>query len=183
MSNEQFDQFIEACQNNDITTIKKLVIKGVDVHYGDEDGFHWACDRGHIDIVIYLASLHHKYRNYPNIQKKINIHAREERAFRWACDKGRLDVVIYLTSLHFTYPGVYKMIDIHAAGDCGFLWACWGGHTNIIFYLIKLSLLRLRKRIDNTPIDIQKSVSEKCPINYIANIGYYKDYHNHRFLL
>lgn len=171
---------IKACENGDITTVKELVIRGVDVHYADECGFHWACYNGYIDIVIYLASLHY---NYPNIQKKINIHAREERAFRWACNKGRLDVVIYLTSLHLTYPGVYKMIDIHAVDDCGFLGACWGGHTNIIFFLIKLSLLRLRKRIDNAPIDIQKSISEKCPINHIANLGNYKDYHNHRFLL
>ena len=60
----------EACQNNEMETIKSLVADGIEVNDTDEEGYTAtmiAASRGYSDIVDYLVSV----RADPNLQVRL----------------------------------------------------------------------------------------------------------------
>ena len=53
------EQFIDACQNNDLDIVKYLLTSAeltehADIHAKYDLGFRSACDRGHLEVVKYL---------------------------------------------------------------------------------------------------------------------------------
>ena len=89
------------------------------------DGFIWACQNGHLEIVKFLLTS-------PELKEHADVHAKDDLGFRVACRSGRLEVVKYL----LTSPKLTKHADIHAKDDGGFRSACLGGHLEIVKYLL-----------------------------------------------
>ena len=58
----------------------------IDVHAENEEGFRWACYKGHLNIVQYLLE-----NNF-----NIDVHAYNENGFIWACKNGYSAVVKYI---------------------------------------------------------------------------------------
>ena len=114
------DQFIEACKNNNIKKIKKLVYDGVNIHESNDAGFKWACCTGCIEIVIYLTTLHQITFTNGIKYNMIDINSQSEYCFRWACYEGYIKIIYYLIKLHKKHK-YYKPINIYDKcyyGDC-----------------------------------------------------------------
>ena len=122
--------FIDYCEKGNIEYIKKMSLKDCDL----ENGFRWACIKGHYNIVRYLIEL---YKS-DSTCSPININAYNEDGFRWACSEGYYDIVQYLVELH-KYDSTYKPIDIYADNEDGLKSAYFYGHYAIANYLLKVT--------------------------------------------
>ena len=127
-------KFIDFCKAGNLNGIINLIDKNkINTHANNEEGFRWACERGHKHIVEYLINL---YKNNP-IYTKINIHSENEGGFKMACMFGHLHIVKYLINLYKMNPN-YAKIDIHMLTESGFNWVYYKGHKHIVKYLISL---------------------------------------------
>ena len=85
------NQFINACQNDDLDIVQFLLTspglkEHADIHARSDEGFRIACLEGHLEIVKYLLTS-------AELTEHVDIHARNDRGFIWACDLGHLEVV------------------------------------------------------------------------------------------
>ena len=118
-------EFMEACYKGDMkTVIKILKYSFLELNFIN-DGFSWACNNGHLEVVKYLLTS-------PDLKEHADIHADNDKGFRGACDKGHLEVVKYL----LTSPYLKEYADIHAQDDYGFRWACSNRHLEVVKYLL-----------------------------------------------
>ena len=88
------NQFINACQNDDLDIVQFLLTspglkEHVDIHAENDLGFIIACEQGHLEVVKYLLTS-------AELTEHVDIHALNDLGFRLACDRGRLEVVKYL---------------------------------------------------------------------------------------
>ena len=115
------NQFVEACKNNDMITIKKLVCEGVNIHADNELGFRRACMNGHIKVVRYLTKLYEHIFENGMKYNMIDIHVDNNYSFRWACYNGHLKIILYLIKLYKRHK-CYKPINIYdesySGGNC-----------------------------------------------------------------
>jgi hypothetical protein len=121
-------KFQSACCYGRLKEIRMLMVKNIrtptiklNIHANDEEGFRYACQNGHLEVVKYLMKQ----------EDKPNIHAYNEGGFRWACFYGHLEVVKYLMSLD-------NKPNIHANNEFGFQLACHNGHLEVVKYLVEL---------------------------------------------
>jgi hypothetical protein len=77
-------ELINACGNNDIEKVIKLINEGIDVHARDDYAFRWSANNGHLDIVKFL------------LDRGANIHAQDDYALGWSAEKRHLVVVKFL---------------------------------------------------------------------------------------
>ena len=124
------NQFINACQNDDLDIVQFLLTspelkEHADVHAKDDLGFRVACRSGRLEVVKYLLTS-------DELKEHIDIHAENDWGFRIACLDGRLEVVKYL----LTSDELTEHADIHAKDDWGFRIACRDGHLEVVKYLI-----------------------------------------------
>jgi hypothetical protein len=120
--------FIDYCEKGNIEYIKKMSLKDCDL----ENGFRWACIKGHYNIVRYLIEL---YKS-DSTCSPININAYNEDGFRWACTHGYYEIVRYLVEL-YKNDRTYKRINIHACNEDGFRKACFFEYYIIANYLLR----------------------------------------------
>ena len=88
------EQFIDACQNNDLDIVKYLLTsaelkKHANIHEEKDLGFRWACEKGHLEVVKYLLAS-------DELTEHADIHSRNDLGFIWACRCGHLEVIKYL---------------------------------------------------------------------------------------
>ncbi|MGH0121758.1 UNVERIFIED_CONTAM: hypothetical protein FKN15_050431 [Acipenser sinensis] len=85
---EEDKNIFDYCRENNIEHVTSAIhSKTVDVNLKDEEGralLHWACDRGHKDLVSVL------------LQNKANINSQGRALLHWACDRGHKDLVSVL---------------------------------------------------------------------------------------
>jgi len=79
------EQFIRACKNGDLDTIREIYMwnPNIDISAEDEEAFRCACENEHLEVVRQL------YEWKPTI----DISAHDEWAFRKACYNGHLKIV------------------------------------------------------------------------------------------
>jgi len=134
MSDEE--QFINACENNDMSTVIILVNKIVNI----DMGFRVACHHGHLEVVKYLTLLY-QYTdiygdNCDNHNYKLICNNSIKYGFTVACEYGHTKIVKYLTTLYQHTP--YCKINIHDTNEYAFRQACRSGHLQIVQYLTTL---------------------------------------------
>lgn len=134
--------FIDCCDYGDFDAVKRLCgpqFRSIaDPHYNHDQGFRWACENGHLDIVKFLSTSDELQASGHSL---VDIHADDEHALRWSCHNGHLEIVQFLTTspllLSLTSPP-----DIHANDDQSFQWACENGHLEIVKFLTTSAELR-----------------------------------------
>ncbi len=137
--------FMNYCNNGNIDMIKKMSLKYCYL----EAGFTKACEKGHYDVVKYLAELHINYPEYA----KINFNYDDMMAFRAACINGHYEIVKYMCDFCINFPNSYNVIDFydmedpyakeydkdyHKYGGSVIYTAFVYGHLNIVKYLVEL---------------------------------------------
>jgi ankyrin repeat protein len=75
------DKLIEACENGDLSIVKKCVKRGADIHAWEDAALRWAAIKGHLEVIKYL------------VEQGADIHVYDEYALRWAANRGHLQVV------------------------------------------------------------------------------------------
>ncbi len=138
------NNFIDYCRDGDIESIKKMSLEGRNLN----NGFRWACENGHYNVVQYLVELYIHDSTY----KPINIHFQYELGFRWACYNGHYIVVRYLMELYKNIHngnGTYKPIKIYYYDEGGFRWAYYNGHFKVVRYLLKITRNHTYKPFNN----------------------------------
>ena len=124
------DQFIDACQNDDLDIVQFLLTspeltEHANIHAENDEGFRSACRCSHLEVIKYLLTS-------PELTEHADIHAHNDEGFILACENGHLEVVKYLlTSAELT-----EHADIHYQDDLGFIWACYQGRLEVVQYLI-----------------------------------------------
>ena len=88
------NQFINACQNDDLDIVQFLLTspglkEHADIHARSDLGCVWACYEGCLEIIKYLLTS-------PELKKHADIHAENDVGFIWACYESRLEVIKYL---------------------------------------------------------------------------------------
>ncbi len=120
--------FRAACACGNVELLRDLLAltgnRTVDVHAGDEEGFHEACAGGHLGVVRELLAL--------TGDRAIDVHAENEGGFRWACLRGNLNVVCELLALTGD-----RTVDVHAGDDESFWDACSAGQWGVVLKLLQ----------------------------------------------
>lgn len=110
------ESFIDACENNDVETVKRLIKEGVNPHQLEEAGLRKAVYKGAIDVVKYLLLIGcDKYEC-------------DSSSFMLAASQGHLEIVKLL------YHG-NKNVDEQQRG---LEEAAQHGHIDIVNYLIEI---------------------------------------------
>lgn len=141
-SEYDLDNFcLEAIENLDwqrmkyLLTAPEFVVNGkpsVNIHWGKEAFFSYACHEGNLDMVRYLLTspeILEAGHTYPNL------HINNEYGFRIACEKGYLEVVKFLMTDSDLIKCGHTRPDIHILNDSGFFNACKMGHLNVVNFL------------------------------------------------
>ncbi len=113
LEGDKIDQYIlnnmlvEMAKEGSVKGVSMMLFKGADIPAENDLALKWASERGHLEIVKYLA------------EHGANVHAENDDALRWASANGHLDVVRYLME---------KGADVHADNDDALRWASERGH-------------------------------------------------------
>ena len=106
-----------SCEKGQLSLVKESVMRGTDIHFGDEYALRLASEKGYLDIVKYLISL------------GADIHRYRDSIIKDASEYGQLEIVKYLVSLG---------VDIHAEDDYLLKIASSQGHLELVKYLVSL---------------------------------------------
>ncbi len=129
------EQFIKACENNNMNAVIILVNKLVSILYNTHRGFVVACYNGHLEVVRFLTLLYQHTNMYGDNYELICDNTMTD-GFTMACQKGHIKIVKYLTTLYQHTP--YCKINIHNGDEHAFKQACSNGHLEIVQYLTTL---------------------------------------------
>ncbi len=128
-------KFLEYCIAGRINEIKKMNINSFICYIND--GFEWACMRGHTPVVKYFIESFLNNLQYEYLDWLIDRHT-FYNGFYLACCYGRYDVVKYLTVNPLLETNLYYYINhsINGNKEEGFRVACVNEHRRIQIYLL-----------------------------------------------
>lgn len=93
------------CKNGNLSFVKWLCSKGVDIHFTDEIPFRIACDYGHMNVAKWIAE-----SDYIDF----SVHACGYEAFIFACKKGSLKIAKWIYDIDDDIPfEIYEDIYKH----------------------------------------------------------------------
>ena len=150
------DYFVDACRQGDLEEVKRINARHkpklksnnkfirlaqniidkfksepiyLDVHYCDDRGFRYACDKGHLEVVKYLLTS-------DELVEKPNINVENDYPFTVACMRGDFELVKYLCSS----PELQKHSNINSNSKNeygnGILIAYEDNHMDILRFLV-----------------------------------------------
>ena len=108
---------IQSYRKGDLSQLKSLIIKGVDIHARDDYAFRWAARNGHLEVVKYLVE-----------DCDADVHAYDDHAVRWSAERGHLEIVKYLVE--------ECGADVRNKDDYALRWAALNGHLEVVKYLV-----------------------------------------------
>lgn len=107
-----------ACYNGDLSKVKQLVAKGVDVRVNTDEAFRIAAGNGHLHIVKYLVD-----------ENGVDITKMYDYVISWAANYGYVDVVKYIVE-----RAGFSTTD----GGRACRWAAENGHLKVVKYLVSV---------------------------------------------
>lgn len=121
--------FIEACKNGAIDLAKRFIIRGADIHSGNDKAFRMACKSGGLETVKWLYTL-----------ENIDINSKNDKPFLNACQSGHLEIAQWLYNL--------EDIDITSDDNLVIKSACKGNHIDIVQWLYSLGKIDIHLEND-----------------------------------
>lgn len=136
---------------SDISTIKKLISEGANIHVNDDYFLRWTCQKGYLPIVKLLVELGAnmnacdglplinscEYGHLEIIKYLVengadlgtdNLNENDDSALDLCCMNGHLEIIKYLAE---------NGMDIHVDDDGALFMACSFKHLNIVKYLVE----------------------------------------------